>query len=54
LTDRLENWAKNVREKVYQLPPGPERAVLLHKISQANAAAHLEESANSSELQPPK
>jgi hypothetical protein len=47
LRDRLEMWAKDVREKAATLPAGPERDELLRKVSQADTASHLDEWANS-------
>jgi hypothetical protein len=52
--DRLATWANQVREQADSLPPGPERDALLKKASQADTAAHLEDWANSTGLQPPK
>ena len=54
LQDRIAMWAKEVREQAAELPPGPERDELLKKVRQAEMAMHLEEWANSPELQPPK
>jgi hypothetical protein len=54
LKERLASFAKEVRAKALQLPPGAERDSLLKKASQADTAAHLEERANSPGLQPPK
>jgi hypothetical protein len=47
LRDRLEMWAKDVREKAATLPAGPERDQLLRKVSQADTVSHLDEWANS-------
>jgi hypothetical protein len=52
--DRIETWAKEVREQAGKLPPGPEREALLKKLRQARTAAHIEEWANSPGLKPPK
>ena len=54
LKERLASFAKEVRTKASQLPPGVERDTLLKKASRADTAAHLEEWANSPGLQPPK
>jgi hypothetical protein len=54
LKDRLTAWADEVRERAKKLPPGPERNALLKKASQAEAASHLDDWANSPGLQPPK
>jgi hypothetical protein len=54
LQQRLTEWAKTVLEKANQLPPGPERDDLIKKARQADTAAHLDDWANSSGLQPPK
>jgi hypothetical protein len=52
--DRLASFANEVREKAFELRPGPEQDALLKKARQADTAAHLEEWANSPGLQPPK
>lgn len=54
LRDRLTTFAKEVRDKAAALRPGPERDALLKKASQADTAAHLDDWANSPELQQPK
>jgi hypothetical protein len=54
LQDRIAMWAKEVREQAAELQPGPERDELLKKVRQAETAMHLDEWANSPELQPPK
>jgi len=54
LKERLALFANEVREKALQLRPGPEQDALLKKARQADTAAHLDECANSSGLQPPK
>jgi hypothetical protein len=51
--ERLAEWAKQVRDQADQLPPGIERDKLLKKVRQADAAAHLDDWANSPGLQPP-
>lgn len=51
--ERLAKWAKQVRDQADQLPPGDERDKLLKKASQADAAAHLDDWANSPGLQAP-
>jgi hypothetical protein len=52
--DRLAAWAKQTREQAAKLSPGAERDALLKKARQAATAAHLDDWANSSGLQPPK
>lgn len=54
LKDRLASFAEEIRKKASQLGPGPEQDALLKKARQADTAAHLEDWANSSQLQPPK
>lgn len=54
LRDRLTAWANEVRDRAEKLPPGPERDAQLKRAGQADVAAHLDEWANSSGLQPPK
>ena len=52
--ERLSVFADDERKKAKLLPPGPERELALRKIRQADTAAHLNDWANSAELQPPK
>jgi hypothetical protein len=54
LQDRIVAWAKDVRAQAAELPPGPDRDMLLKKVRQAETALHLEDWANSPGLQPPK
>lgn len=54
LQDRLAAFAKSVREKAEDLPPGIERDDMLRKARQADTAAHLDNWVNSPGLQPPK
>jgi hypothetical protein len=54
LQERLAAWADEIRRKAASLPPGPEREALLKRASQADVASHIDDWANSSELQPPK
>jgi hypothetical protein len=54
LKDRLIQFAKEAREKASQLRPGLEQDALLKKARQADTAAHLDDWANSTGLQPPK
>jgi hypothetical protein len=54
LQDRVEEWAKQVREQADRLPPGPDRDALLKKVRQTETALHLDKWAASPELQPPK
>jgi hypothetical protein len=53
LQDRIIAWAREVRAQAAELPPGPDRDELLKKVRQAETAMHLEDWANSPELQPP-
>jgi hypothetical protein len=53
LKDRLASFAKGVRQKAIELPPGPEKDGLLRKARQADTASHIEEWVNSPGLQPP-
>jgi hypothetical protein len=53
--DRLSAWANEVREQADQLPPGPERDMLLMKAKQAHtASSYLNEWVNSRGLEPPR
>ena len=54
LKERLMVFAKGARKKASSLPPGPERDEMLRKASRADTAAHLDDWANSPELQPPE
>jgi hypothetical protein len=54
LQDRIVRWAKELRAQAAELPPGPDRDMLLEKVQQAETALHLEDWANSPELQPPR
>jgi len=54
LKDRLTLWSRQVRAAAEKLPSGPEKEALINKARQADTAAHLDEWANSPELQPPK
>jgi hypothetical protein len=54
LQDRIIAWAKRIRAQAAGLPPGPDRDELLRKVRQAETAMHLDDWANSPELQPPK
>jgi hypothetical protein len=51
--DRLTAWADAVRKQAEKLSPGTEREAMLKKARQADTAAHLDDWANSPELQPP-
>jgi hypothetical protein len=53
LKDRLTAFANEAREKALLLPPGIEKDDLLRKARQADTASHLDDWANSLELQPP-
>ena len=52
LQDRIVSWAKEVRARAAELPPGPDREMLLKKVRQAETALHLENWTSSTELQP--
>jgi hypothetical protein len=53
LKDQLLAFAKEVREAALRLRPGPEKDALLKQARQADTTAHIEDWANSRELQPP-
>ena len=53
LKDRLTAFAEEAREKA-RFVIGPERDELLKKARRADTAAHIDDWANSRELQPPK
>ena len=52
--DRLIALAKDARDRAAQLAPGIEREDLLKKARLADTASHINDWANSPELQPPK
>ena len=52
--ERLATFAKDVRDQAEKLKPGPEKESLLLRARQADAAADLDEWANSPGLQAPK
>jgi hypothetical protein len=54
LKDRLAAFAKETLEKASLLPPGAEREDLLLRARRADTASHLDDWANSRELQPPR
>jgi hypothetical protein len=54
LKERLDSFAEKIREKARLMPPCREREELLKRASRADTAAHLDDWANSSGLQPPK
>jgi hypothetical protein len=54
LKDRLASFAEQAREKAKFLESGMERDELLKKARRADTAAHIDDWANSAELQPPK
>jgi hypothetical protein len=54
LKDRLASFAEEIRKRASELRPGPERDALLKRARQADTASHIDEWANSPELQPPK
>ena len=53
LQERLSTWVKGLQAEADKLPPS-EKAELLQKMRQADAAANMEAWANSPGLQPPK
>jgi len=54
LKDRLAAFAKEMVEQASLLPPGAEKDDLLRRARRADTASHLDDWANSLELQPPK
>jgi hypothetical protein len=54
LKDRLAAFAKEALEKASLLPPGAEKEELLMRARRADTASHLDDWANSRELQAPK
>jgi len=54
LLDRIASFARGVREKASQLPPGKEKDDLLRRARLADMASHLDDRANPPGLQPPK
>jgi hypothetical protein len=54
LKDRLVSFSAEIREEADLLPPGGDRDDMRKKARQAKTAAHIEDWANSSGLQPPK
>jgi hypothetical protein len=52
--DRLVAFAQEARQKAKLLQAGVERDELLRKARRADTAAHIDDWANSPELQPPK
>jgi hypothetical protein len=54
LKERLLRWAQKLRNDADELRPGPEKDALLKKARQADAAAHVDDWANSSGSPPPK
>jgi len=54
LQDRIASFARRVREKASQLPPGKEKDDLLRRARLADMASHLDDQANSPGLQSPK
>lgn len=53
LVDRLENFAKAMREKAEVLPPGPDRKAALAKASEAETTAEMDRWVSAPELKPP-
>lgn len=54
ICDRLASFAKDMRDHASRLQPGAKQDALLEKARQADAAVHLDNWANSHDLQPPK
>ena len=54
LKDRLAAFAKEMVEQASLLPPGAEKEDLLRRARRADTASHLDDWANSRELQAPK
>ena len=54
LKDRLAAFAKEMVEQASLLPPGAEKEDLLRRARRADTASHLDDWANSLELQAPK
>jgi leucyl aminopeptidase len=54
LQDRIASFARNVREKTSQLPPGKEKDDMLRRARLADMASHPDDWANSPSLQPLK
>ena len=52
--DRLAKFAMDMRERPAELAPGIKRDDFLMRARQADTAQHLDEWANSPDLQPPK
>jgi hypothetical protein len=50
LGDRLKGWAKKTREQAESMKPGPEKDMLLKKVSQAEKASQVNAWVNSLEL----
>ena len=53
LKDRLASFAKAIRDKASDLPPGAEREELLKQARQLDTASHLDDWINSPGLRPP-
>ena len=54
LQDRIAEWAEQVRSQAARMPPGPARDELLKKLRQSRTAMHMDDWANSSDVQAPK
>jgi len=52
--ERLQRAANEARQSAEQLPPGPQRDMLLKKASQAETAAHINEWLASPGLRSPR
>ena len=51
---RISQAAKELEEKAWAMPPGPERDALLRRARQMDITGHLREWLSSPGLQPPK
>ena len=54
LRDRIEIFAKNIRDRASLLPPGKEQDDLLRRARLADTALHLNDWVDSPGLRPPK
>jgi hypothetical protein len=54
LKERLQSFAKDHRDRAAELRPGPQKDALMKKARSADTASHIDDWANSAELEPPK